>query len=321
MRRVTPSRRMIVAATLAVAFVGAEGAVAVPGQSGRAAAVHTRPGAYRLSVTVMTYDIRSLQADGSFEGSGRIPPWSKRAPKQARLIRGARPDVIAVQEGAYYLPHSHKRQVDSLRHKIGKPYRLARTEIPPKQPHHFRTGDYIIYNHATLRPVGKGGHFSVGDQKWAAYKEFASRATGSRFLFVCTHLLVGVGSSYDATRAAETKKLLRHSIKIAKRRFVPVFFGGDFNASSTKVGSGKVMRKAGLLDTLKTAHKRVNGRYDSDNENLRRPPRRGIDIDHLYVPTGIRVTSAGIVLRLHHGHFKGAIPSDHNPVVAHLRYP
>jgi endonuclease/exonuclease/phosphatase family metal-dependent hydrolase len=321
MRQIGGWRRVFITGVLAAALFDVQAAIAVPGRSASPASSPTRPAAYRLSVTVMTYDIRSLQADGSVEGSGRIPPWSRRAPKQAHLIRGAKPDVIAIQEGGFYLPHSHKRQVDSLRHEIGHPYKLARTEIPPNEPHHFRTGNYIIYNSATLRPVGKGWHFSVGDREWAVYKEFASRATGSRFLFVGTHLLVGVGASYDASRAAEANRLLHKSIRIAKRRHVPVSFGGDFNASSTKVGSGKAMHAAGLRDALTVAQQQVNGRYDSDNENLRRPPRNGTDIDHLYVPAGVSVTSAGIVLRLRHGQFKGAIPSDHNPVVAELRYP
>jgi endonuclease/exonuclease/phosphatase family metal-dependent hydrolase len=280
------------------------------------------------SVNVMTYDIRDLRSDGTYEGSGVIAPWSKRAPKQAALIRQAHPDVIAIEEGASFVGQSKtERQVDSLRHAIGGSYLVADTEIPPTQPHYFRTGDNIIYNSATFTPVGKGSHFAVGNSKYAAYDEFASRATGAKFLFVATHLMVGLGHEDDLTREAETKTILSKAGGIARRRHIPVIYAGDFNSPDPNVGAGRstgagsAMTAAGAKDAVVVAPKRAHAQYNSDNEDLRKPPRSGLDIDHIFAPAGVEVASAGIVVDLRRGRFVGVIPSDHNPVVARLRYP
>jgi endonuclease/exonuclease/phosphatase family metal-dependent hydrolase len=301
-------------------LIGSQAAFA--GSQHQATARELRSAAPRTqAVIAMTYDIRDLRADGTFEGSGHIAPWKKRVRKQAAIINQIRPDVIAVQEGSTYLPHSHQRQIDSFRKAVGGTYRIARTEIPPNQPHHFRTGNYIVYNKLSLESVGKGGHFSIGNQKWAAYHVFASRISGAKFLFVSTHLIVGLGSTYDGIRAAETHKMLSRTHRIAKRHHVPVIYGGDFNSSSTHAGSGKVLHQAGMRDALTIAADKVAAKYDSDNEYLRTPPHRGIDIDHLYVSSGLAVPLAGINLELRHGKFVGPIPSDHNPVSAIVDFP
>jgi endonuclease/exonuclease/phosphatase family metal-dependent hydrolase len=274
------------------------------------------------SVSVMTYDIRDLLSDGTFEGSGDIAPWSKRAPKQAALIRKAHPDVIAIQEGASHVGTSTTvRQVDSLRHAIRDGYRVAHTEIRAPHPHSFRTGDYIIYNSRTLTPVGTGSHFTVGDEKYAAYAEFANRKTGAKFLFVSTHLLVGLGHSDDLTRQAETKTILATAGGIASKRHIPVIYAGNFNSPDPSVGAGKAMKAAGARDALTVAPKRTHAQYNSDNDYLRAPPHSGVDIDHIFAPAAVKVVSAGIVVALRHGKFVGVIPSDHNPVVARLHYP
>jgi endonuclease/exonuclease/phosphatase family metal-dependent hydrolase len=303
-------------------LIGAQSAVASTGHRPEASHRTAQPAtAQRQLVNVMTYDIRALTADGTREGSGVIAPWAKRVRKQAKLIRNADSEVIAIQEGSEYVGHSKtERQVDSLRHALGGSYRLARTEVPPGQPH-FRTGDYIIYDRQAVKAVGKGGHFSVGSQKYAAYHEFASRATKAKFLFVCTHLLVGLGHSYDVTREAETNRILSKVGKIARHRHVPVIYAGDFNSPRPRVGAGKAMHAAHARDALAVAHTRTNAGYNSDNDYLRKPPRSGVSIDHIYAPSGIKVASAGIVLHLRHGRFVGVIPSDHNPVVAGLLYP
>jgi endonuclease/exonuclease/phosphatase family metal-dependent hydrolase len=314
---------LVGAVAVGALLIGTQSAAAGTGRRAVTSGRDTRPAAAgEQSVNVMTYDIRDLSGDGTPEGGGIIAPWAKRVRKQAALIRRAAPDVIAIQEGASYVGHSTtERQVDSLRQAIGGTYRLARTETPPTQPHPFRTGNYIIYNGATFKPVRKGSHFSVGNSKWAAYMEFASRATGAKFLFVSTHLLVGIGHRDDLIREAETKMILSKAGGIARRRRVPVVYAGDFNSPDRKFGAGRAMRAAHAKDALAVAPKRIHAQYNSDNEYLRKPPRSGVDIDHISVPAGMTITSAGIVIHLRHGRFVGIIPSDHNPVVAQLRYP
>jgi endonuclease/exonuclease/phosphatase family metal-dependent hydrolase len=327
-RNVTP-RRLVAVAALGVLAIGAQSAAAAT--SGRSVP-STRPArsavTHLQSVNVMTYNILQLLNDGKHEGNGVIAPWSKRGPKQAALVRGAHPDVIAIEEGAAYVGHSRERQVSSLRNYIGGSYRLAKTEIPPTQPHYFRTGVYILYNSATERPVGKGAHFGLGLNRYAAYQEFASRTTNAKFLFVAAHLLVGRGRSDDLARESETKKILSHAGGIAARRGIPAIYAGDFNSANPKGdkkftlnGAGIAMREAHAKDALVVAPRRTNGKYDSANGYFRKPPRSGDDIDHIYAPPGVRVASAGIVIHLRHGKFVGVIPSDHNPLVAELRYP
>jgi endonuclease/exonuclease/phosphatase family metal-dependent hydrolase len=312
-----------------VASAVALGALLLGSQSATAAPRHevVRPAAAALAVpeqavVVMTYDIRDLKADGTFEGSGDIAPWSKRRVKQAALIKATKPDLIAISEASSYVGSSTtKRQIDSLRLAIGGTYRLARTEIPPTEPHSFRTGDYILYNAATYKPLGVGTHVSVGDGKWAAYDEFANKKTHAKLLFASTHLAVGLGSANDAVRLKETKKLVAEGQKLQRKYAAPIVYAGNLNAPNPKVGPGKVFHADGLLDAVTESPKVLHGTYNSDNDYLRSPPHTGVDIDHIYVVPSISVGIAEIVVKLHAGKFVGAIPSDHNPVLAHLKFP
>jgi endonuclease/exonuclease/phosphatase family metal-dependent hydrolase len=279
-------------------------------------------------VEVMTYNILQNTTDGRHEGSGVVAPWAERLPKEVQLIDQAHPDAIAVQEGAKWVgPPGGKRQVDSLRNGLGAPYVLARTEIPPGQPHYFRTGVNILYNNETFKAVGRGNHLTIGNARYAAYQVLANRVTGAKFLFVAAHLLVGFGHGNDLSREAETKTLLKKGNKIAHRRHVPVVFAGDFNSAGpsdrnfTLDGAGIAMRNALVADALSSAVHRTRPTYNSANGYFRRPPHSSDSIDHIFAPPGIGVESAGIELDLRAGRFVGVIPSDHNPVIAGLLYP
>jgi endonuclease/exonuclease/phosphatase family metal-dependent hydrolase len=297
----------------------------------RAGSADTHPAAAKesgeASVKVMTYNILELSNDGRREGNGHIAAWSKRRIKAAALVRQATPDVIAIEEAASWVGAPRgPRQVDSMRSAIGGSYRLARTEIPPNQPHYFRTGVYIIYNNATFRPIGKGNHFALGLNRFGVYQEFASRATGARFLFVATHLLVGYGRTDDLTREAETTSLIARGASIAAKRHIPVIYAGDFNSANTHDrrftlnGAGVAMNKAHAKDAFVVAKSKTNASYNSANGYFRKAPRHHDDIDHIYAPPAVHVVSAGLVLDLRHGRFVGTIPSDHNPLVARLTY-
>jgi endonuclease/exonuclease/phosphatase family metal-dependent hydrolase len=278
-------------------------------------------------VEAMTYNVLELSNDGRSEGNQLIAPWATRAPKAAALINQAHPDVVAVEEAASWADQSiGERQIDSLLLAVGGSYRLARTEIPPTDPHYYRTGVYILYNSATFKPVGAGNHIGLGQNRWAAYQEFANVTTGARFLFVATHLLVGNGHADDLTREAETKLMVTDGASLARHRHIPVIYAGDFNSASTKDrkftvdGAGVAMRQAGAADALSAAQHLTHGSYDSANEYFRRPPHSSDSIDHIFAPPGVAVRTAGVVVDLVHGRFVGVIPSDHNPVIAGLSY-
>jgi hypothetical protein len=81
MRRNVRIQHVVGAVAIAALLVGAQSAAAGTGRH----SVLTKPEARSAatseqSVNVMTYDIRDLVSDGSFEGSGDIAAWSKRAP-------------------------------------------------------------------------------------------------------------------------------------------------------------------------------------------------------------------------------------------------
>lgn len=280
----------------------------------------------KQSVRVMTYNILELSADGRHEGTGTVAPWSKRKGAAARLIRRANPDVVAIQEGSDWVGRPRgRRQVDSLRSALGGVYALSHTEVSPDKPHYFRTGCYILYKKSEYALAGHAWHWALGNQRWAAYQLLENRQTHARFLFVSTHLLVGVGAADDQKRENETKSLLKQAGRYAANHGVPVIYGGDFNSDHNRRhafnGPAIAMRQANVADAFNAANSRALGRYNSANDNARRPPKFGDHIDYVFASAGVVVRSWRLVMDLSRGRLVGVIPSDHNPVVASLAYP
>jgi endonuclease/exonuclease/phosphatase family metal-dependent hydrolase len=275
---------------------------------------------------ILTYNILELTNDGKHEGDGVIAPWSKRQPKAAALIKSANPDFVGIQEGSSWVGAPRgPRQVDALTSALGGAYALAKTEIPPNQRGFFRTGVYILYKTSTYEAIENGGHWSIGNGHYAAYQLLENRVTGSQILVVSTHLLVGLGAADDRKREAETVSLFHHGQVASKADQAPVIYVGDFNstedANHVFDGPGIAAHNDDIEDGFSVAQTLTNGSYNSANEYLRRPPASADRIDHIFAPPGIAVPSAGIVLNLKNGKFVGVIPSDHNPVVANIRYP
>ena len=256
------------------------------------------------------------------EGGQRIAPWSARRAGVAALIRAARPDVVAVEEAAAWVGpvqgHGGARQIDDLR-RLLPGYALAATETPPSKPGYFRTGVYILYRSAYLHPVGTGGHWNVGYTRWAAYQTFQA-TTGARFLFTATHLLLGSGRANDDRRATETANLI--TLATRQARGLPIVYGGDWNSDTARSHAydapSVVMHSHHDVNTRYAARKRYNERWDSANQNMRKPIAAGQSIDGIYASPGVAVSSWSVLLHLHNGAFVGTIPSDHNPVLAAL---
>jgi hypothetical protein len=290
------------------------------------AAVHFVPATLEQPITVMTYNILTTQNEGKHEGGNTVAAWALRQVGVVALIHQANPSLIGIEEGAGYTSPG-VRQVDDLVSALGPPWALAHTEIPPSQPHFFRTGVYIIYNSSKYAPVGAGNHIALGANRFAAYQEFRNLTTGARLLYLDTHLLVGSGRADDLAREAETKTLITFGSKLGRRRGIPVVYGGDFNSAPpsdknfTLDGAGIAAREANLADALTVAQTRIHPTYNSANEYATTPLRSGDDIDHLFTSPGVGVSMAEIEIDLRHGSFPGVIPSDHNPLVASLRFP
>jgi endonuclease/exonuclease/phosphatase family metal-dependent hydrolase len=277
-------------------------------------------------VSVMSYNILEAGNDGRAEGGATVAPWSERGPAVAKLIDQADPDVVGIQEAASWVAAvKGPRQIDSLTSILDGAYTLADTEIPPSQPHFVRTGVYILYKTATYQAIGSGGHWNLGDTRWAAYQILQNRATGASFLFVSAHLLDAAGVGADAQRAAETKSLLSQAGNYAASAGVPVVYVGDFNSDQCLRHSYNApaiaMRMAGFADAFDVAQTRTRARYNTAENYKRTPPKNGARIDYVFAAPGVAVQSWGLVMDLAHGSFVGTIPSDHNPLVSNVVIP
>ena len=278
-------------------------------------------------VSVMTYNIKEAYLDGQREGGNVVAPWKARKAAQAELIKRANPDVIAIEEGAAQIGHrKHSpRQVDTLRRALGGEYALAHTEVPPGHPHFHRTGVYILYKKATLKAVGKGGHWGLGNSRWAAHQVLRNRQSGAKFLFVATHLIQSPGRAYDVLRQHETEQLVQRGHQLAARKHIPVVYAGDFNSAPDRRHAfnapSKVMHAHHIADAFNVAQARGYAHYNTANGYSRRPPRDGMRIDYVFAPQGVGVRSWRLIMRLRHGKFVGTIPSDHNPVMSELMVP
>lgn len=279
-------------------------------------------------LNVVTYNVLEADTAGTHEGGQLVAAWSKRRPGVVALIRKANPDVIAVQEAAAWTGTTHgyggTRQIDDLRRALGN-YSLAHTEVPPSQHGYFRTGNYVLYRTATYRAVGAGGHWAVGDSRFAAYQELRNRTSGAALLAVSPHLGTGSGSAADSRREAETKRLLQYAGAFARAAHLPVVYGGDFNSDVNRNhafdGPGIAMRAAHVAEAQNAAQSLTNAQYNSANQYLRTPPAFGQSIDYIFASPGMGVRSRAVLLNLTHGKFVGPIPSDHNPVQAKLTLP
>jgi endonuclease/exonuclease/phosphatase family metal-dependent hydrolase len=277
-------------------------------------------------VSVMSYNLLEITADGRSEGGNTVAPWSERRVAQANLITGASPDVVAIQEGGSWVGAvKGPRQVDDLVSQLGGAYSLAATEIPPDQPHYFRTGCYILYKNADYTPVGAGDHWSLGDSRWAAYQVLQNKTTGAKFLFVAPHLAVDKIGGTDQSREDEAKSMVAQATAYAATLGVPIVYAGDFNSDPSKGhefnGPSDYMLSQGIDDSFDAAQTRSHEQYNSANGYLTTAPTNGLRIDYIMAPPGVAVKSWNLLLNLSHGKFVGVIPSDHNPIVANLMIP
>lgn len=275
------------------------------------------------NVRVMTWNVLHRAAEGTREGTETVASWTQRRVPMVALIKKENPDVIGLQEAGDWIGAvKGPRVVDDLRARLGV-YTLAHTEVTPGQAGWFRTFRYILYRTSTYRAVGAGGHWVLAPSRFAAYQELQDRQTGARFLAVSVHLSPGAGRAADLGRQAETQKLLGFVRSFQAKAHVPVIYVGDFNSHEGHPldGPGVAMRASGAEDADEVAQTRVNRQYNSANQYLRSPMLGHWDIDHVYAPAGVAVRRWEIALTLTGGRFVGAIPSDHNPVVADVVLP
>jgi endonuclease/exonuclease/phosphatase family metal-dependent hydrolase len=288
-------------------------------------AVQTMALTQQQPLKIMTYNLLELTADGQMKGGSRVAPWPQRRTAQVGLIKSAMPDAIAIQEGAKFVAADRgPRQVDDLVSHLGPPYSLATTELPPSQPHYHRTGVYIVYNSSQYATTAEGGHWELGNTRWAAYQILQNKSTGAKFLFVAPHLIVASAGGTDAQRAAETHSLLAQAGAYDQQHGnIPIVFAGDFNSDpGHKVNAPSVYLLAhGYNDSYDVATSRSHADYNSANGYQRTPPKQHMRLDYVFTEAGIAVKSWALLMNLAHGQFTGVIPSDHSPIVTNLQLP
>lgn len=289
-------------------------------------AVAMRAQSSQLPVTMMTYNILEATNDGRTESGNTVAPWSQRKAGVVRFINQSNAGVVAIQEGAAWVNGvKGPRQVDSLRSALGSGWSLAHTEVPPSQHHYHRTGDYILYRNDEFAPAAAGNHWSIGESHWAAYQILRSRSTGARFLFISAHLIVPAGHANDVRREQETKRLVSQARSYAAAHGgMPIVYAGDYNSDQYRHhpnGPTVAMKSLGIPNAYALAQHRVNQRWNTANRYRTRPKPSFAHMDELFVSRGIAVRSWRELLDISHGRMVGVIPSDHNPVVAHLEIP
>jgi endonuclease/exonuclease/phosphatase family metal-dependent hydrolase len=279
-------------------------------------------------VSVMTYNVLEVTADGQSEGGNQVAPWSQRRAGVANFINSASPDVVSIQEGSSWVgPTGTERQVDDIQSELNNVYSLADTETPPYMKHYFRTGCYILYKTDEYDAIGGGGHWSITDNRWAAYQILKNTTTGAQFLFVAPHLTVDKGGNTDQNREDETQSMVEQATAYAAANGnVPIIYAGDFNSDEASThtfnGPSDYMLGNGVDDAFDAAQSRTNAQYDTSNQYMTTPPAYAQRIDYVFAPAGIAVKSWSQLLNLTpNGQVDGVIPSDHNPVVANLLVP
>ena len=279
-----------------------------------------------LPIRVLTYNVLHKQFDGTKESGNTIAPWSKRLPGIVSLIKGAKPDVMSINEASDYVVQGKTRSIDTIEAKLPA-YSLAKTE-PFPNPQNPRTGNYIMYKTSEFTAIndradGDTRYWTISPTNWAAYQILESKATGARFLMVSVHLSHGP-NSVDQKRASETRTLLAQAHDYDQNHGgIPIVYAGDFNSYTGTDPANldtpeQLIRSEHIGDSLISAQKRTNTKYGSVNEYKRVASTSGRIIDHVFGEAGVSFRNWTQLLNLSHGKFVGVIPSDHNPVVADI---
>ncbi|MFY0407850.1 endonuclease/exonuclease/phosphatase family protein [Solicola sp. PLA-1-18] len=304
--RVVRATALVSAALLSTSLLALTGAAS----QGQAAPVPQQRAA-SSSLKVATYNV---QKDS-------LRSWKPRRAKVASLLRTGNADAFAIQEANG--PHkgsSLKFPARDLDNLLG-PYTIVKTRIDRGTRQLSTTGRYIFYKPARLTP-GRSGEMSLGGKQYAVWSEMTDRATGSRFMMVNAHLVNGNTAARDRVRRAQTRTL------VAKTRTVntaglPLVVAGDFNTHRDHASDAptKVLKQSGFVNSYDVAAKRVKSSYSSNNQLRRKPPRKYLHADYVWVSRGTSVSRWSQAIRLRKGKFVGTIPSDHNPVFASIRLP
>lgn len=256
------------------------------------------------TLRVMSYNLRFASP---------TPPnaWPQRRPLMSELIGRLAPDVIGTQEGVY-------AQLQDLAADLPA-YAWIGLGRDGGSKGEFMA---VFYRKDRLEPLGFD-HFWLSDtpevtgsatwgnthKRMVTWVRFRDRRTQAEFYFFNTHF----DHKVEAARV-KSAELLRRRIAALDPK-PPVLLTGDFNAAAGTSEPWRILTQDGFLhDTWQTARERRGEGIGTFNDFKAVRP-QGPRIDWILTRGEVATDRIEIVPDERDGQF----PSDHFPVVAHLR--
>ena len=266
-----------------------------------AAAVQARP-----PLTAMSFNIRYGTAN---DGDNR---WPLRRDFLIDLLREQAADVIGLQEALDF-------QIDEIAAALP-----AYGVIGVGRDDGARKGEYaaILFRRDRFQ-VSDAGTFWFSDSPGT----IASKSWGNRITRICTwarfvdrdgrafwHYNVHLDHESQPSRE-RSAALLRKRIGERRPADEPVIVTGDFNAGEQNPAVSAMVDGGAFLDTFRMKHPDEKAVGTFSAFDVAKSGRE--KIDYVFVPPGTEVMRAEIVRT----NRNGRTPSDHFPVIAHIRLP
>ena len=258
----------------------------------------------RAPLTVMTFNIRYGTAN---DGDNR---WPLRKDFLVDVIKEHNADVIGLQEALDF-------QIDEIVAAIP-----AYAVVGVGRDDGARKGEYaaILFRRDRFQ-VADAGTFWFSDTPSVV----ASKSWGNRITRICTwarlvdrdgrafwHFNVHLDHESQPSRE-RSAALLRKRVEQRRRPDEPAIVTGDFNAGEQNAAVAAMTAGGAFVDTFRLKHpdEKVAGTFSGFDA----AKTQGEKIDYVFVTPGTEVMRAEI-LRTSRG---GRTPSDHFPVLAHIR--
>jgi endonuclease/exonuclease/phosphatase family metal-dependent hydrolase len=272
-------------------------------RGGGAQATSTAAEAVDPPLAVMTFNLRFA--------SNRPPnSWPQRRPVMRDCIMKHAPDLIGTQEGLYGqlkdlaadLPEYDwiglGRDGGSRGEFMAIYYRRDRFE-PLEYDHYWLSDTPDVMASCTWGHVCK---------RMVTWVKFLDRRTDQQFYFINTHL------DHESQPAREKSAALILERTRALKTTLPILLVGDFNADDKNRTFQILTGEDAFEDTWLTAGRRINETTNTFH-GYRAPVEGGRRIDWILSRGAVAVDSTEIITYAEDGQY----PSDHFPVIAHVR--
>lgn len=250
------------------------------------------------SISIMSWNVCAASCDN----------WDQRIEPAVEQVGRLSPDILAVQEGGWGV----KKRTPTFKGFGGLGYATGNQQEP-------FIGRYIFYKPGKFDLV-KAGSFGLGGTHGMAWSTLKTKADGVTFTVVDVHLTFEKGAN------AERERQMRDGMaKLKGQDTGPVLYVGDFNSNKSRSADApaKVMKDAGLVDTVDVATNKLNDDVNSarDRSATAKVERDGNQTDHIYVPAGSTVSSWQQVVNAQGGKYVAPFITDHNAIMATVGIP